>query len=218
MHIEADAKTIKSQQPYRTSPRKRKLIREAVAQLKELDVIEPSSSEVASPVVVVIQKGKPRFCIEKWIRRLSLTDTPYQNKIRYFVHWWEQSIFQLSTQIRAIINSAWREAVVITQLSWLKMASMNSKECHSQECHSGSKTQLRTSAGCLHNSFNRLSEVRNAANIITHLKTESLQKNRLCWITVFEEKLVHRHTLWDLDLWETLFTPVATYLPEFIWS
>jgi hypothetical protein len=65
MHIEADAKTIKSQQPYRTSPRKRKLIREAVAQLKELDVIEPSSSEVASPVIVVIQKGKPRFRIEK---------------------------------------------------------------------------------------------------------------------------------------------------------
>jgi hypothetical protein len=65
MHIEADPKAIKSQQPHRTSPRKRKLIREAVAKLKELDVIEPSSSEVASPVVVVIQKGKPRFCIEK---------------------------------------------------------------------------------------------------------------------------------------------------------
>jgi hypothetical protein len=32
--------------------------------LKKLDVIQPSSSEVASPVVVVVQKGKPRFCID----------------------------------------------------------------------------------------------------------------------------------------------------------
>lgn len=64
MSIEADTKAIKSQQPYRTSPRKRKLIKEAVDKLKALDVIEPSSSEVASPVVVVVQKGKLRFCID----------------------------------------------------------------------------------------------------------------------------------------------------------
>ena len=64
IHIEADTKNIKSQQPYRTSPRKRKLIREAVEKLKELDVIQPSSSDIASPVVVVVQKGKPRFCID----------------------------------------------------------------------------------------------------------------------------------------------------------
>ena len=64
MSIDADIKTIKSQQPYRTSPRKRKLIREAVEKLKELDVIQPSTSEVASPVIVVVQKGKPRFCVD----------------------------------------------------------------------------------------------------------------------------------------------------------
>jgi len=64
MDIDADPKAIKSQQPYRTSPRKRKLINDAVAKLKALDVIEPSTSEVASPVITVIQKGKPRFCMD----------------------------------------------------------------------------------------------------------------------------------------------------------
>ena len=59
MTIDADAKAIKSQQPYRTSPRKRKLIKEAVDKLNKLGVIQPSSSEVASLVVVVVQKGKP---------------------------------------------------------------------------------------------------------------------------------------------------------------
>jgi hypothetical protein len=64
MEINADAKAIRSQQPYRTSPRKRELINDAVKTLLELDVIEPSNSPIASPVVVVIQKGKPRFCID----------------------------------------------------------------------------------------------------------------------------------------------------------
>lgn len=64
MEINADPKTIKSQQPYRTSPRKRRYINDAVSTLLELDVIEPSTSQVASPVVVVIQKGKPRFCVD----------------------------------------------------------------------------------------------------------------------------------------------------------
>ena len=64
MSIEADPSQIRSQQPYRASPRKRKLIREAVAKLKSLKIIQPSTSEVASPVVIVIQKGKPRFCVD----------------------------------------------------------------------------------------------------------------------------------------------------------
>jgi hypothetical protein len=64
MEIDADPRVIRSQQPYRTSPKKRRLINDAVEQLLELDVIEPSNSQVASPVVVVIQKGKPRFCVD----------------------------------------------------------------------------------------------------------------------------------------------------------
>ena len=54
MRIEANAKEIKSQRPYRTSPRKRQYINEAVQKLTDFDVIQPSSSDVASPVVVVV--------------------------------------------------------------------------------------------------------------------------------------------------------------------
>ena len=74
MDIDADASIIKSQQPYRTSPRKRKLIREAVDKLLELKIIQPSNSSVASPVVVVVQKGKPRFCID--LREVNSKTTP----------------------------------------------------------------------------------------------------------------------------------------------
>jgi hypothetical protein len=35
-----------------------------VRKLEELETIQPSTSEIASPVVVVMQKGKPRFCID----------------------------------------------------------------------------------------------------------------------------------------------------------
>lgn len=59
MTIDADAKAIRSQQLYWTSPRKRKLINQAIQKLRDLEVIQPSTSEVASPVVVVVQKGKP---------------------------------------------------------------------------------------------------------------------------------------------------------------
>jgi hypothetical protein len=64
LEVENDGKGIKAQQPYRTSPMKRRLIREAVNKLLELDIIEPSKSDVASPVVVVRQKGKARFCLD----------------------------------------------------------------------------------------------------------------------------------------------------------
>lgn len=59
-----DGKDIKLQQPYRTSPLKRRLIKEAVSKLLDLGVIEPSRSDIASPVVVVQQKGKARFCLD----------------------------------------------------------------------------------------------------------------------------------------------------------
>jgi hypothetical protein len=64
MKILADFRKIKSQSAYRASPRKRKLIREAIDKLFQLGVVQPSQSPVASPVVVVWQKGKPRFCVD----------------------------------------------------------------------------------------------------------------------------------------------------------
>jgi len=64
MDIEGNLKDIKSQQPYRTSPDKQKHIKDAIDTLSKLDVIQPSNSSVASPVIVVIQHGKPRFCVD----------------------------------------------------------------------------------------------------------------------------------------------------------
>jgi hypothetical protein len=59
MKILADFRKIKSQTAYRASPQKWKLIREAIDKLFKLGVVQPSQSPVASPVVVVWQKGKP---------------------------------------------------------------------------------------------------------------------------------------------------------------
>ena len=64
MDIHGDLKDIKSQQTYRTSPEKQKHIKDAIDTLSRLDVIEPSNSSVASPVIVVIQHDKPRFCVD----------------------------------------------------------------------------------------------------------------------------------------------------------
>ena len=64
MDIQGDLGDITSQQPYRTSPDKQKHIKDAIDTLSKLDVIEPSNSSVASPVIVVIQHGKPRFCVD----------------------------------------------------------------------------------------------------------------------------------------------------------
>ena len=62
--IDADISLVRPAQPYRASPKKRGLIRDAVKKLSDLNVIQPSSSPIASPVVVVIQKGKSRFCVD----------------------------------------------------------------------------------------------------------------------------------------------------------
>jgi len=64
MDIRADINKIRSQQPYRTSPKKRQMIIEAVDKLLKQGIARESSSPVASPVVVVIQHGKPRFCVD----------------------------------------------------------------------------------------------------------------------------------------------------------
>ena len=53
------------QQPYRGGPRSRALVKEQVARMEALDVIEASNAEWASPVVIVPKvDGTPRFCID----------------------------------------------------------------------------------------------------------------------------------------------------------
>lgn len=49
---------------YKESPRTAKNIKSAVAQLKAMDIIEPSSAPIASPVVMIKQNDKWRFCVD----------------------------------------------------------------------------------------------------------------------------------------------------------
>jgi RNase H-like domain found in reverse transcriptase/Reverse transcriptase (RNA-dependent DNA polymerase)/Integrase zinc binding domain/Chromo (CHRromatin Organisation MOdifier) domain len=85
MKILADYRKMKSSTAYRTSPRKRRLIREAIEKLHRLNVIRPSDSPVASPVVVVMQKGRPRFCVDlRQVNELTEADRyaiPHQDNI-----------------------------------------------------------------------------------------------------------------------------------------
>jgi len=51
--------------PYRMGPRTRELIKDQVDRVLKLEVIEPSQSEWASPVVLILKlDGSPRFCID----------------------------------------------------------------------------------------------------------------------------------------------------------
>ena len=50
--------------PYRESPRTSKLIADSMRTLRELDIIEPGCGPIASPVVMVLQKGKYGFCVD----------------------------------------------------------------------------------------------------------------------------------------------------------
>nr|XP_054598745.1 uncharacterized protein LOC129163840 [Nothobranchius furzeri] len=54
------------QKPYRVSPFKLQVIKEHVQEMLEKDIIEPSTSPYASPVVLVPKKleSKPRFCVD----------------------------------------------------------------------------------------------------------------------------------------------------------
>ena len=49
---------------YRESPRQSALIHDSMATLKKLDIIEEGSGPMAAPVVMILQKGKWRFCVD----------------------------------------------------------------------------------------------------------------------------------------------------------
>ncbi|KAE8244675.1 hypothetical protein A4X13_0g6376 [Tilletia indica] len=55
---------LRSEPPRRASPEKRKAMDTAIDQLLEWNVIEPSSSPVSFPVLMVRQYGKWRFCVD----------------------------------------------------------------------------------------------------------------------------------------------------------
>src|SRR5438046_2419589 len=81
LDIDVDISLIKPAQPYHASPTKHRLIRDVVKKLSDLKIIQPSSSLIASPVVVIIQKGKPRFCVD--LREVNSKMTPD----RYALPW-----------------------------------------------------------------------------------------------------------------------------------
>ncbi|KAE8190279.1 hypothetical protein CF335_g6397 [Tilletia laevis] len=66
--------TLQSEAPRRASPDKRAAIDSAIDQLLDWDVIEPSSSPVSFPVVMVKQQSKWRFCVD--YRRLNTHTVP----------------------------------------------------------------------------------------------------------------------------------------------
>jgi len=69
VEVQLGTKPIR-QQPYRAGHHARDMIRDEVNRMLEAKVVRPSTSERASPVVVVPQKdGSPRFCVD--YRRLN---------------------------------------------------------------------------------------------------------------------------------------------------
>jgi hypothetical protein len=64
-HIRLKDATPFQSRPYRYSDVKKKIIQEQVEKMLVSGVIEPSTSEYASPVVIVKKKdGQPRFCVD----------------------------------------------------------------------------------------------------------------------------------------------------------
>ncbi|KAE8244770.1 hypothetical protein A4X13_0g6282 [Tilletia indica] len=59
-----DAAQLRSEPPRRASPEKRDAMDKAIDQLLDWNVIEPSSSPVSFPVLMVRQYGKWRFCVD----------------------------------------------------------------------------------------------------------------------------------------------------------
>ena len=64
-HISTDGTVSIKQRPYRTGPKQRQQISEHIQSMLDADIIEPSVSPWASPVVLVQKHdGSTRFCID----------------------------------------------------------------------------------------------------------------------------------------------------------
>lgn len=76
IHLKDGAK-LRALAPRRASPDKRKIIDEILAQLLAWGIIQPSNSPVSHPVLLVIQNGKPRFCVDYRPLNLETIDDKY---------------------------------------------------------------------------------------------------------------------------------------------
>lgn len=76
IHLKDGAK-LRALPPRRASPEKRKIIDEILAQLLAWGIIQPSTSPVSHPVLLVIQNGKPRFCVDYRPLNLKTIDNKY---------------------------------------------------------------------------------------------------------------------------------------------
>ena len=64
MTIEVSGPLPSRMPAYRESPRQSRLIWESMATLKDLDIIEERTGPMAAYVVMILQKGKWRFCVD----------------------------------------------------------------------------------------------------------------------------------------------------------
>lgn len=68
---------VRAMPPRRASPAKRQVMEEVITQLLSWDVIRPSNSSVSHPVLLVVQNGKPRFCVDYRSLNLATVDDKY---------------------------------------------------------------------------------------------------------------------------------------------